>query len=139
MVVKYMWDKSTAHTFMGRLPCCDKACVKYYTVCNITSWSTQQFLRDKFACSWRRNFSSLCFWNRMVIQIYECYIWQVVCFIQVVGISARTREIMRVINCNASVDLSAMLYSVIWGVAWNTWHKHRNLRFHISPVISICR
>jgi len=66
MVVKYMWDKSTAHTFMGRLPCCDKACVKYYTVCNITSWSTQQFLRDKFACSWRRNFSSLCFWNRMV-------------------------------------------------------------------------
>ena len=49
----------------------------------------------------------------MVIQIYECYLWQVVSFIRVVGISARTREIMRVINCNASVDLSVMLYSVI--------------------------
>lgn len=49
----------------------------------------------------------------MVIQIYERYLWQVVCFIRVVGISARTREIMRVINCNTSVDLSVTLYSVV--------------------------
>lgn len=49
----------------------------------------------------------------MVIQIYECYLWQVVCFIRVVGISARTKEIMRVVNCNTSVDLSGMLCSVI--------------------------
>lgn len=114
MLDKYVWDKSTAHVPMGRICCCDKACVKCYTVYDSALWYAEQFLRDQSACSWRRNFSSRYVWNRIEILSYECYLWQVVCFIQVVGISARTREIMRVINCNASFELSVLLHSVIW-------------------------
>lgn len=76
----------------------------------------------------------------MNVRIFELsyYLWPVVIFIEVVEISARSRDIMYVINCDVSVyhrvlEMRACYIPLTQEI---TKHKHHNLRLRISLVIS---